>query len=150
MRLSLALYQQTRQALRDALEPAVNEGLTRFALYGAGEAAELAYLTLREFGLEPVAVYADAGPERFLGLPVRPIAEAAAGHADRLIVAVFDPSIDTHLAMLRRVLPGEQLIVLARSARHRTSRRPGREASSTAAPSDVREPVRAVMRDGGV
>jgi hypothetical protein len=112
MRLSLSLFQQTRQVLRGALEPAVTAGMTRFALYGVGEAAELAYLTLREFGLEPVAVYADGASDLFLGLRVRPAAEVATSDADRVIVALFDANIEMHLANLGRALPQEKLVLL--------------------------------------
>src|SRR3990172_1243000 len=66
MSFSLVLYRETRQALREALQPLVEQGLRRIALYGAGEAAELAYLTLREFGLQPVAVYSNGTAGSFL------------------------------------------------------------------------------------
>ena len=47
------------------------------AIYGRGEAAELAYLSLKESGLEPVAIFDAEGGHEFLGMPVRPIAEHA-------------------------------------------------------------------------
>ena len=56
---SLHLYRRTRQTLRESLGRMAADGLKRVAFYGAGEAAELAYLTLRELGLEPVAVFGD-------------------------------------------------------------------------------------------
>src|SRR5438093_5729239 len=64
---SLALYRRTRQTLRDALGSLPANGLKRVALYGTGEAAELAYLTLREFDLEPVGVFTADGGGQFLG-----------------------------------------------------------------------------------
>src|SRR2546427_5790309 len=71
MTFSLHLYRSTRQQLRSEIGPLIDRGVRRFALYGAGEAAELAYLTLRELGIEPLAVYSDDGGQTFLGLPVR-------------------------------------------------------------------------------
>ena len=53
---SLVLYRRARQTLRDSLALLSRTGLKRVALCGTGEAAELAYLTLKEFGLEPVGV----------------------------------------------------------------------------------------------
>lgn len=37
--------------------------------FGTGEAAELAYLSLKEFGIEPVVVFDATGGERLLGRP---------------------------------------------------------------------------------
>src|SRR3972149_10065734 len=46
MNYSLELYRQTRRALRESLGPLAPQGRRRVVLYGTGEAAELAYLTL--------------------------------------------------------------------------------------------------------
>src|SRR5215510_15691926 len=84
MDYSLHLYGEVRQHLREALAECAAAD-RRVAIYGRGEAAELAYLSLREFGLEPVAIFDEqngsAAPESpngskvFLGMPVRPLAE---------------------------------------------------------------------------
>ncbi|PYN96835.1 MAG: transcriptional regulator [Candidatus Rokuibacteriota bacterium] len=87
---SLRLYRRTRENLRDAMATVTATGMKRFALYGVGEAAELAYLTLREFGLEPVGVYAREAGGDFLGLPVRPLAELKPAEVDGVVVATFD------------------------------------------------------------
>ena len=114
MSFSLHLYGQTRRRLREALEPLVAENHKRFALYGTGEAAELAYLTLREIGVDPVAVYADGGPAVFLGLPVFRTAELADAPVDRVIVASFDVMDPAQPHELRRVVSEEKLIFLNR------------------------------------
>src|SRR5262247_3828702 len=49
---ALGLYRRARQTLREHLRSLAERGMKRVALYGSGEAAELAYLTLKEFGLE--------------------------------------------------------------------------------------------------
>jgi DNA-binding MarR family transcriptional regulator len=87
---SLQLYRRTRQTLRESLGRLPAAGLERVAFYGSGEAAELAYLTLRELGLEPVAVFGPEPGGRFLGFPVRPLAELAPGQYDAVVVATFD------------------------------------------------------------
>lgn len=109
---SLDLYGATRRVLREALDPLVADGSKRFALYGTGEAAELAYLTLRETGIEPVAVYADGGGEHFLGLPVFHRQELAAAAVDRVIVASFVPPSDSELTELRRLVPDDKFLFL--------------------------------------
>src|SRR5215831_11908379 len=53
MAYSLRLYRRARQRLRESLGR-LPASAKRIALYGTGEAAELAYLTLKELGLEPM------------------------------------------------------------------------------------------------
>ena len=113
--LSLTLYKETRERLRGALSPMVGAGLKRLALYGTGEAAELAYLTLREIGLEPVAVFDDGGPETFLGMPVAATAKLTETEIDCLVIASFRPMAEAQRAELARVVPDEKLIFLDRS-----------------------------------
>src|SRR5437762_2952562 len=74
---SLGIYRRTRETLREALSHLPGDGAKRVVLYGVGEAAELAYVTLKELGLEPIAVFDREEGGVFLGLPVRPIADAA-------------------------------------------------------------------------
>ena len=64
----------------------------RVAIYGRGEAAELAYLSLKEFGLDPVAVFDVDGGKEFLGMPVRPLREHADVAYDLMIVATLERS----------------------------------------------------------
>jgi DNA-binding MarR family transcriptional regulator len=108
---SLRVYRQTRETLREALAHLGQDGHKRVALYGTGEAAEIAYLTLREFGLEPVGVF-DRAPSEFLGMPVRDIRELAAEDVDRIIVATFDrPKV--HVPVLVGLgIPAERLVLL--------------------------------------
>ena len=56
MDYSLHLYGEVRQHLREAMQDCAAAG-KRVAIYGRGEAAELAYLSLKESGLEPVAIF---------------------------------------------------------------------------------------------
>src|SRR5438132_5621153 len=53
----LHLYGEVRQHLRGVLQECA-AAHRRVAIYGLGEAAELAYLSLKECGLEPVAIFA--------------------------------------------------------------------------------------------
>jgi DNA-binding MarR family transcriptional regulator len=87
---SLHLYRRTRQTLRESLGRMTADGLKRVVFYGTGEAAELAYLTLRELGLEPVAVFGAEPGSAFLGFPVRAAAELAAAEFDAVVVATFE------------------------------------------------------------
>jgi DNA-binding MarR family transcriptional regulator len=109
---SLRVYRQTRETLREALAHLGQDGHKRVALYGTGEAAEIAYLTLREFGLEPVGVFDRTPAESFLGMPVRDIRELAAEEVDRIIVATFDrPKVHVP-ALVGLGIPAERLVLL--------------------------------------
>jgi hypothetical protein len=91
MDYSLHLYGEVRQHLREAMQDCAAAG-TRVAIYGSGEAAELAYLSLKESGMEPVAIFDQEGGRDFLGMPVLPIAEHASVEYDLMIVATLDRS----------------------------------------------------------
>ena len=85
-----SLYRRARRTLRDGLTPFLERGMKRIALFGTGEPAELAYLTLREFGLEPIGVYAKSAGGTFLGHPVRDIRDLAGEEVDGIVLAVFE------------------------------------------------------------
>jgi DNA-binding MarR family transcriptional regulator len=92
MEYSLALYGQVRTHLRTVLEPCARANRRRVAVYGTGEAAELAYLSITELGLELVAVFDGANAGKFLGQIVQPIEQHAAVEFDLLLVASLEPS----------------------------------------------------------
>jgi len=113
---ALALYRRARQTLRDGLASLADRGMKRVALYGTGEAAEIAYLTLKEFGLEPIGVFTREGGGQFLGSPVRAITELEPGEADGLILATFERP-EPHVAeLVRRGIAPERIISLRRPA----------------------------------
>jgi len=113
---SLQLYRRTRDNLRESMARLNDHGMKRMALYGAGEAAELAYLTRREFGLEPVGVFAREAGGQFLGFPVRPLGELSGLECDGVIVATFDRP-EQHVAQLERLgVPLDKCLTLRRFA----------------------------------
>src|SRR6185436_11547132 len=115
MDYSLHLYGEVRQHLRAVLIDCAAAG-ARVAISGRGEAAELAYLSLKESGLEPVAVFdKDAGQE-FLGMPVRPIAEHDQVEYDLIIVATLDRSGQQMTDLLDAGVPREKLFPLRKDA----------------------------------
>src|SRR5215510_3281526 len=91
MDYSLHLYGEVRQHLRAVLQDCAAAD-RRVAIYGRGEAAELAYLSLKEFGLDPVAVFDVDGGKEFLGMPVRPLREHTDVGYDLMIVATLERS----------------------------------------------------------
>lgn len=92
MEYSLFLYGQVRLHLRTVLQSAVRENRMRIAVYGTGEAAELAYLSITELGLDLVAVFDGADAGRFLGQVVRPIEDHRDVAFDLLLIATLERS----------------------------------------------------------
>jgi DNA-binding Lrp family transcriptional regulator len=99
MDYSLHLYSEVRQHLREVLQECAAAD-RRVAIFGRGEAAELAYLSLKEFGLDPVAIFDVDGGGDFLGMPVRPLREHDQVGYDLMIVATFERSFDRQLSAL--------------------------------------------------
>jgi DNA-binding MarR family transcriptional regulator len=112
---SLNLYRRTRQTLRESLGTLRERGMKRLALYGTGDAAELAYLTLKECGLEPIGVYAAAPGGEFLGFPVLPVAELNVDEIDGLVVATFERPEPHVLELQQRGVPRAKCVTLRRT-----------------------------------
>jgi DNA-binding MarR family transcriptional regulator len=112
---SLAQYRLARQTLRTALSTlthASNGRVKRLALYGTGEAAELAYLTLKEFGLEPIGIFSTVPGGTFLGMPVRDCRELSGDDFDAVVVATFDRPKNHVPALEALGIPAEKLLTL--------------------------------------
>ena len=113
MDYSRQLYRETRMVLRQKLLPLVQRGQRQVSLYGAEEAAELVFLTLRDLGLEVQTVFTDDGDGMpFLGLPVRPLGELTPSTATLLIVASFTPAHDVVARLRARGLSAAQIVTL--------------------------------------
>jgi predicted transcriptional regulator len=111
MDYSLHLYGEVRQHLRTALRECAAAG-KRVAICGSGEAAELAYLSLKESGLDPVAIFDSEGGRDFLGIRVLPIADHASVEFDMIIVATLDRSGQQLQALLDVGVPRDKLFPL--------------------------------------
>lgn len=111
MDYSLHLYGEVRQHLRAALQDCAAKG-KRVAICGSGEAAELAYLSLKETGLEPVAVFDAEGGREFLGMPVLPITDHPRVEFDLIIVATLDRSGRQLADLLGAGVPRDKLFPL--------------------------------------
>jgi DNA-binding MarR family transcriptional regulator len=115
MLYSLQLYGRARHNLREALEPLAQAGVKQVALYGTGEAAELAYLTLLELGLTP-AVFDGVPGARFLGVPVGGPEDLARGTFDRIVMATFDDVSGSVAYLTTLGVRPESLVVLTGGA----------------------------------
>lgn len=112
MEHSLVLYREVRCHLRTVLEPAVRGNPRRIAIYGTGEAAELAYLCIAELALEVVAVFDSGAAGSFLGHVVSPIAAHADVPFDLLLIATLDQSEPLVTRLVDLGIKRERLIAL--------------------------------------
>ena len=112
MDYSLHLYREVRQHLSEVLRPCGDGGAQRIAVYGTGEAAELAYLSLKEQGLEPIAIFAAEAGGTFLGIPIRGLDECSLVAFDRLIVATLDKPDSLVALLVHHGIPAEKLLTL--------------------------------------
>jgi DNA-binding Lrp family transcriptional regulator len=110
MQYSLQLYKDVRRHLQAVVGSRAADG-QRLAIYGRGEAAELAYLSVKELGIEPVAVF-DHGEGSFLGMPVRHVRDHAAVAFDLLIVATLELGNRTAEELIAAGIPSGRLILL--------------------------------------
>jgi len=70
MQYSLSHYRDMRARLRDTLSRATGNGVKRVVIYGTGELAEMAYLSLREMNMSLVGFVDDGQRDSFLSYPV--------------------------------------------------------------------------------
>ncbi len=114
MSYSLGIYRRTRETLRGMLSHLHDDAVKRIALCGVGDAAELAYITLKEFSLEPIGIFARTAGGHLLGFPVRALDELVDEDIDAIIVATFDRP-EPYFAELKRLgFPAEKLLSLRR------------------------------------
>jgi DNA-binding Lrp family transcriptional regulator len=110
MQYSLQLYKDVRRHLQSVVQGRAANG-QRLAIYGRGEAAELAYLSVKELGIEPVAVF-DHGEGSFLGMPVLDVREHTAVAFDLVIVASLERGNRAAEELLAAGITPDRLILL--------------------------------------
>lgn len=98
---SLQLYHRVRHFWREQLAAIAHTGQRRIMLFGTGELAEIAFLSIREMGLEFVGVVEEtAEPRRFLGYPVQDVYQVPSDSYDWLLVTAW-PEGEAVAARLR-------------------------------------------------
>ena len=112
MGYSLELYKEVRKHLREVLEPLAADGATRIAIYGTGEAAELAYLSLKELGIEPAAICSNPATGRFLGITVRDMQSGELADLDYLVLATLENPGALVNDLMRQGIPKEKILLL--------------------------------------
>jgi len=99
---TMQFYREARRRSAEVLAGLKREGVRNIAFLGVSELAEIAFLGVREHGLNLMAIFdEEKAGESFLGLTVTPLAEIHNTNAEKILVTAFDPA----LPMGERFLP---------------------------------------------
>lgn len=115
MEYSLSHYRDMRARLRGALSHAAKNGTKRVVIYGTGELAEMAYLSLREMNMTLVGFVDDDQQELFLSYRVWPSEALSEWTFDAVLLADFDQAARHRSRLGQRHVPDSKIITLAPS-----------------------------------
>lgn len=110
LQYSLSHYREMRTRLRAVLEQAEYNRVKRVVIYGTGELAEMAYLSLRERHMVLVGFVDDGQQESFLSYPVCRPEVLAEWEFDAVLVTDLD-RVAQHRAILEQQNVSAQKIV---------------------------------------
>ncbi len=116
MQYSLVHYRDMRARLRHTLSHAAANGMKRVVIYGTGELAEMAYLSLREMSMTLVGFVDDSQRESFLSYPVwRPDA-LEQWEFDAILLADLDHTAHHKENLGRHHIPDRKVLALVPAA----------------------------------
>ena len=110
---SYNFYKEARQKLRNLCLKLENQGINRIVFYGAGDLAEIAYISLQETAIQLIAIVDDEKMNtRFMKFLVTDPAYLDTVSYDRILVT----SINSRNAILKKItqrgIPSDQVIVI--------------------------------------
>ena len=109
---SLSHYRDMRARLRETLSHAAHNGTKRVVIYGTGELAEMAYLSLREMHMTLVGFVDDTQQESFLSYPVWPPEALSGWEFDAVLLAGFEQTARHRTTLGQCQVPDSKVIVL--------------------------------------
>lgn len=113
MQYSLSHYRDMRSRLRETLTAASQQGAKRLVIYGTGELAEMAYLSLREMNLTLVGFVDDGPIETFLSYPVWRPDVLAQWEFDAVLLTAIECSAQARETLLRHRVANGKVLSLA-------------------------------------
>ena len=115
MQYSLTHYRDMRARLRDTLSRAAGTGVKRVVIYGTGELAEMAYLSLCETSLVLVGFIDDGQRDAFLSYPVRQPDALADWEFDAVLLAELEQAAGQRECLDRQHIPDGKILALGPS-----------------------------------
>lgn len=115
MQYSLSHYRDMRARLRDTLLQASANGVKRVVIYGTGELAEMAYLSLREMSMTLVGFVGDGERDSFLSYPVWRTEALEGWEFDAVLIAELEQTARHKEKLARSHVPDGKVLALGPS-----------------------------------
>ena len=112
MQHSLLFYRDMRQRLKIVLTERAKAGAKRIVIYGTGELAELAYISLREMDLTLVGFVDGNKGETFLSYPLWPLEALPNWEFDTVLIAELKERKKIQNRIIRAGVPREKIVTL--------------------------------------
>ena len=111
MQYSLSYYRDMRQRLKVVLTRLASAGAKRIVIYGTGELAELAYISLREMDLT-LAGFVDGDIGTFLSYPLWPIEALPNWEFDAVLIADLEEAKKVQARIIRAGVARDKVVTL--------------------------------------
>ncbi|MDO8547345.1 MAG: winged helix-turn-helix transcriptional regulator [Nitrospirales bacterium] len=111
MEYSLTHYRQIRERLKIILTARAKAGAKRVVVYGTGELAEMAYISLREMDLTLVG-FVDGKKGTFLSYPLWPVEELSNWEFDFVLIADLEEGKKLQSRISKAGVPREKIATL--------------------------------------
>lgn len=112
MQYSLSYYRDMRERLRKVLSEVCLDGSKRLVIYGTGELAELAYLSVRETELILVAFVDGKADRTFLSHPRVPLEALSSCEFDVLLIAELEDPDKIRDRLIQAAVPTQKVRTL--------------------------------------
>jgi hypothetical protein len=112
MQYSLSYYRDMRERLKRVLSDLSHAGVKRVAVYGTGELAELAYLSIREMDLTLVGFVDGKEGQTFLSYPLWPVQALSNWSYDALLIADLTETKKIQARLIRAGVPKDKIVTI--------------------------------------
>jgi DNA-binding MarR family transcriptional regulator len=112
MQYSLSYYRDMRERLKHVLAGLSQAGAKRVVIYGTGELAELAYLSIREMDLTLVGFVDGKEGQTFLSYPLWPVQALSDWSYDALLITDLAQVERIQAQLIREGVPKDKIVTI--------------------------------------
>ena len=110
---SVRFYKDARHKLKTIFTGFEQEGIKSVAFYGAGELAEIAYLSLQETSMSLVVILDDINKgKKFFGQMVKSFSNVSDSEFDKILVMGSDDSLEAKKKLLEAGIHEDKIVFL--------------------------------------
>jgi len=110
---SSGFYRNIRKKLQTLFQMIAQQGVRRIVLYGAGDLAEIAYVSLQETPIHMIAVVDDdKSGQILLGFPILASSSLSSLLFDRILVTQTEATMKALERIAEKHIPSEKVLVL--------------------------------------